>query len=244
MVSLVRPIKKVGCTLLPLDSFRGQFVRRVARRASYDPVWMVLERFGRAHRDVVFVQIGSHNGEAGDPLARFLDRSPAWRGVMVEPIPEHFAALTRRRGLNERFQLVRAAITDHDGSVEMTTVEVLPGMHPSAGQLSSLHLDVILKHELAIPELKENLKTVSVPAMTFDSLTRGLDRIDLIHTDTEGHDAAILDQIDLERWAPKVVMFEHKHLGITDNRRTRERLAARGYRLVSNESDTIAVRDT
>ena len=40
----------------------------------------------------MFVQIGSHNGIDGDPLARWIDSNPWWRGIMVEPVPEQFEA--------------------------------------------------------------------------------------------------------------------------------------------------------
>ena len=125
--------KSVASTVLPLATRRGQLARRVTRRASYDPVWVVLDRFGRTHPDVVFVQIGSHNGYDSDPLARFVDRHEAWRGVMVEPMPEHFEALTQRRGDDPRLRLVQAAITDHEGTVEMVTVETTPGDAPMGG---------------------------------------------------------------------------------------------------------------
>src|SRR5215213_11033483 len=145
MARAVKFMNDIASAALPVDSFRGQIARRIVGRPSYDPVWIALEKFASRHHDVVFVQIGSHNGRANDPLARFLDRYPGWRGLMVEPIPAHFAALSKHRGSDARFELVRTAITDCDGSVEMTTVDVAPGMHPCAGQLSSLHLDVVLK---------------------------------------------------------------------------------------------------
>jgi len=50
---------------------------------------------------------------------------------------------------------------------------------------------------------------ISVPAITFSELVDDLDDIDLVHFDTEGHDGEVLDQIDLDRWHPDIIMFEH-----------------------------------
>jgi hypothetical protein len=81
-----------------------------------------------------------------------------------------------------------------------------------------------------------------VPALTFATLVEGLDRIDVLHIDTEGHDAKILAQVDLARWRPAVIMFESVHLEASERAACESRLRAAGYSLVANEFDTVAVR--
>ena len=81
----------------------------------------------------------------------------------------------------------------------------------------------------SIPTLSEHLRTVIVPAMTFDTLAEGLERIDLLHLDTEGHDGAILAQVDLDRWSPGIIVYEHKHLALDMAAETSERLRRAGY---------------
>jgi hypothetical protein len=61
----------------------------------------------------------------------------------------------------------------------------------------------------------------------------------VLHIDTEGHDAAILDQVELP--GPTVVMYESDHLEVDDRVRCEERLRAAGYEVTSDAHDTIGV---
>jgi FkbM family methyltransferase len=124
---------------------------------------------------------------------------------------------------------VRAAITDHDGSVDLHV--------PAHNALrSSLDLE-----ELA--DVEGPIECVTVQAMTFATLIDGMERIDVLHVDAEGHDAVILEQVDLETVRPAVILYESERLSMADQERTTSRLRGAGYRVTSNEFDTIAVRD-
>jgi FkbM family methyltransferase len=197
-----------------------------------DPI-TVWPYYAARHEDVMFVQIGSHNGVDGDPLTRWIDRNPRWRGIMVEPVPEQFKALRKLRGDDPRIRLVRAAITDYDGTVDMTVVDG----SAADSMLSSIHLDIVRKNGARASQTRQ----LSVPALTFRSLIEGAPPIDVLHIDTEGHDAVILDQVDLVRVRPTVVMFESMHLSAEDRKRCETRLTEAGYRLVSNRFDTLGI---
>jgi FkbM family methyltransferase len=215
--------------LFPAWTRRGILIRRLVRKPVLygpDTIW---QHFAARHPDVVFVQIGSGNGETGDPLFHWINRYPSWRGTMVEPAPRGFARLVERRGGDPRFRLVRAAITDHDGSVEL---------HIPANKPLRSSLDV---GELV--DVEGPIESTTVPAMTFATLTDGMERIDLLHIDAEGHDAVILDQVDLETVRPAVIMYESERLSTADQERTTSRLRAAGYRVTSDDFDTIGVRD-
>ncbi len=43
----------------------------------------------------------------------------------------------------------------------------------------------------------------------------GTDCVDAVYIDTEGHDARVLAQLDLPRFRPKAVLYEHKQLSTT-----------------------------
>jgi FkbM family methyltransferase len=228
---------------LPRNSRRGRVARRVRERLRRDDARLAFRRYADRHPDVVFVQIGSHNGNDNDPLARYIEKHRGWRGILVEPIPHQFAALQARRGDDPRLRLVRAAITDHDGEVDMTVVDTDDSTPHWLSQLSSIDSDVIVRHSYLVPGgLQDRLRTVRVPAMTFATLVEGLDRIDVLHIDTEGHDAKILAQVDFARWRPAIVMFESVHLEAGERARCEARLRSFGYDLVSNEFDTVATR--
>src|SRR5205814_2041030 len=107
-----------------------------------------------------------------------------------------------------RFQLVQAAVTDHDGTVTMYVARPEDGRVQT--QLSSIHRDVILRHDIS------GVDPVEVPAIRLDRVLCLLDRVDLLYLDTEGHDAAILAQLDLSRVRPDVVVYESMHLAVDE----------------------------
>jgi hypothetical protein len=81
-----------------------------------------------------------------------------------------------------------------------------------------------------------------VPAVTFASLTRDIAEIDVLHIDAEGHDAAILAQVDLDRWAMRAVMIEDEHLDESSRHACWDRLRSHGFVVRSNGQDTLALR--
>jgi FkbM family methyltransferase len=193
-------------------------------------------RWASQHDHVFFVQIGSNDGVSGDPLARFIDTKPGWRGVFVEPEPSNFAKLAERRP-DPRFKKVRAAITEHDGS---TTLHVVDSADPRAAQLATLDAGIAASHHVNLPDFA--MRPIEVPALTFATLTRDLDEMDVLHIDAEGHDATILAQVDFDRWALPVVLFEHAHLAALARESCATRLREHGYKLWSNDWDTLAMR--
>jgi FkbM family methyltransferase len=147
---------------------------------------------------------------------------------MVEPMPRPVAELAARYGDDHRFSLVQAAVTDPDGTVDMHVVA-------GASLMSSVHAQVLVDGGV------ESFTTVSVPAVTYATLTAQLGHVDVLHIDAEGHDALILDQVELDD-GPAVTMYESDHLVPTDRDRSEARLRAAGYHVCSNVHDTIAVR--
>lgn len=235
--------------LLPLGSTRGELARKIfpsANRRRTRQLRKRLRQWANGHQDATVVQIGSHDGRTGDPLAELIDSHPDWRVVFVEPMPVQFAALKAHRGGQERFTLVQAAVTDHDGEVTMTTLDATGLMPKWADQLTSIDRKTVLKHKNDVPGLEAAIREVTVPAISFATLIKSapFQRIDLLHIDAEGHDAVILDQVNLEQAPPDVVLFESKHLHPDDRHRCESRLTDAGYRLFADRSDTLALRPT
>ncbi|MCW3008180.1 MAG: hypothetical protein JWP17_2806 [Solirubrobacterales bacterium] len=226
--------------------------RRLTRRGPPSPSGAdaVLSAFAQANaaRPVTFVQIGSNDGVTGDPLRSLADHHE-WSGVLVEPVPYVFERLRRARGDNPRLALENAAIADHDGTApffhldEQAFDEALPNWYD---QLGSFSLPTLLSHEDEIPGLRKRLRTREVSCMTFDSLCakHGLGRVDLVHVDAEGYDWEVLRRLDLDRYRPAVVLYEHCHLSCDDRAAAHAFLETRGLRWHEDERDTICVRET
>jgi FkbM family methyltransferase len=220
--------------IAPIGSRRRAVLRRLALKGpAYDQVTPRWNRWAKRHPDVFFVQIGSNDGFTGlDPLQAHIDSHTGWRGIMVEPIPETYARLCGRR-TDPRFRLVQAALTDHDGTV---TMNVFDDDEVDCTVLATI------EPQVASGYTQFRSTSVEVPALTFASLTKDVDDIDVLHIDTEGHDAKILAQVDFDAWTLSAVLFEHHHLEPDERRLTTERLEKHGYRLWWNGWDTLGLR--
>ena len=214
---------------------RCRLLRRLLRRR--------IDGWAATRRNVVLVQIGSHDGVSNDPFSDHLDAHADWQAVLVEPIPLHFESLKRRRP-DGRFTLVQAAITDHDGQVDMTMVTRKAGMPEWVDQINSIDPEHVLKHATTVDGLKDAMTSVKVAALTFDSLldSCGVEAFDALHIDTEGHDAVILASVDFARFKPALVMYEHRHLSQSARIASNRILTDAGYRLHRSCMDTLALR--
>ena len=66
-----------------------------------------------------------------------------------------------------------------------------------------------------------------LPSLTLEQLFKKHEvrHIDVLYLDTEGHDWVILSQLDLTRYAPNVIIYEHVHLNEQERQRAEARLA-------------------
>ena len=205
-----------------------------------------LDAFDRCRASVFFVQVGSNDGEHDDPLRPFVQAS-AWSGVMVEPVPYVFDRLRRNYAHRADLSLVNVAVSNHDGSSSFyflaESSEPLPEWYDQVG---SFTLDTILDDwsEKMIPDLRDRIRSITVPCVTFESLCEqnAVTHIDVIHIDAEGHDYEIIKGVDLNRYRPAVVLYEHKHLGDTRRAACRELLQGHGYLTAEIGYDTLCVR--
>ncbi len=220
---------------------------KLPRPSPTEPIARVIFEFARAYPDATFVQVGANDGVEMDPL-RAEVKSRRWRGIMVEPVPYVFSALRENYGQNPRIALENAAITDTDGSRELFYLaEADPGapdLPDWYDNLGTFHREVIVKHRPAIPDFDERLRTREVPCLTFRSLCRkhGLDSLDLIQIDTEGHDFEILKLVDLDSLRPRIVMYEHLHLDETARTDCSSYMRQHGYEEVADAVNTLCLR--
>src|SRR6266446_2198869 len=85
----------------------------------------------------------------------------------------------------------------------------------------------------------------SIESISFHSLVARykVPRIDLIVIDTEGYDLEILRQLDLLRFKPDLIVYEHKHLNELERTIAADLLIANGYSVQSTAwANTVALR--
>jgi FkbM family methyltransferase len=238
---------------------RGRLTHSVRLKSLlYRLLWLLPERFRRTDsvrdalkaiaarrgRSVRFVNIGANDGLAGDPLREFII-TRGWTGILVEPVPFVFARLAiAYRGRKGVF-CENAAISEENGTKLFWHVrrnEVLP---PGYDQVGSFDKEQVLKHEQGLfPGLGAFLESIPVPTLTVDRLIEkhGFGGVDVVLIDTEGYDARIVNGIDLARLSPDLIVYENAHVPPDENRACEDRLRAAGYRVSSENGNTLAMK--
>jgi FkbM family methyltransferase len=193
--------------------------------------------------ELFFVQIGAFDGQTNDPIHELVERH-GWRGVLAEPQRRYFEALERTYAGNHRVTLRNVALARESGVRPFYRVREDPGAPPWVPQLASFDRDTILAHEFAYPRLRQLIVEDEVQTLSLEDLLADTDvaRVDVFQIDAEGYDAEIVKMIDLARWRPAIVHFEHDHLSPADHESAMRYLADAGYGLYVKRFDTLAYR--
>jgi FkbM family methyltransferase len=207
----------------------------------------ILQAFADANPTASFVEIGSNDGEQHDHLRPFI-LAHSWSGVMVEPVPYVFERLRQNYRGVAGVALENAAIGDRDGDLPFYYLvdapeqerRALPDWYDGIGSFSRA---AVMSHAPQIPDIAERVVEARVPTLTFESLClrHGIESVDLLVIDTEGYDYEILKSIDLERWQPQLVLYEHFHLSAETRRDCRALLGDSGYDTMEEGFDTICL---
>jgi len=182
-----------------------------------NPARLILKSI-RGIRSPVFVQIGSNDGNSNDPIFQMLHSNPAWSALLVEPIPELFERLKENYGNRPNTTFVNVAIANGTASellfyyLKAAAKTELPELPPWYDQVGSFNRDHVLKH--FGPEVEPFVVSSTFPTLSLSRLleSNGISTLDVLHIDAEGYDWEILSQLDLEKYKPRVILFEHAHL--------------------------------
>ncbi|WP_439576674.1 FkbM family methyltransferase [Elioraea sp.] len=190
-----------------------------------------------------FLGIGANDGVTHDPLYPFI-RAFNWPGVMVEPIPEAFAALTRNYETLPHVTLVNAAVGPSDGMGTIYSVAASDKEVERISLHSSFDRAVLLKARSWYPDIEQRIVARDVPVLSFVSVLAHARRqtVDVLKIDTEGYDLEILRMVDLATLAPSIVMAEHANLSRADKVAMAELLLGHGYRVAMTSLDMLAYR--
>lgn len=160
------------------------------------------------------IQIGSHVGNTcNDPIFNIIDNDT--KLILVEPVPFLFEQL--KNNYNKKFEnnhniiFINKAVSNFVGEIEMTIPSEKNDFSKFpywASQLASVNNDHALGHIADLLVEKINVETTTINEIVKEY---NIKQIDLLHTDTEGHDYTILMNYNFEI-KPKQIMFEHKHM--------------------------------
>ena len=212
-------------TISPRDVVAGVF-RAVLGPTQYEELRVAAATVPR--RKGVMVDVGAHHGTS---LARFVARG--WVVHAFEPDPANRAVLESRYGSNRRVIIDPRAVSDASNQrVELFTSDISTGIsglvpfHPS-------HVATAV------------VTTVTLADYLFD---RGVNHIDLLKTDLEGHDLKALDGLDWSRWHPTAVVCEFEDRKTKPQGYTHDVLANflvnRGYSVLVSEWEPVVAYGT
>jgi FkbM family methyltransferase len=188
-----------------------------------------------------FVQIGANDGVRFDGLYGYVTNHPC-SGIVVEPLPDMFERLRMNYADYPHIVPVNKAVHATARSLSLFRVAA-SAMHRYEGWASGI-ASFDSNHLLDLGVAPADIAAQSVdclPLMELLEQTQMLDA-DLLQTDTEGYDSAVLEMIDFTRFKPRLIRFEHKTMSAAERQAHAERFRRNGYRTVVEGTDTIAWR--
>lgn len=174
-----------------------------------------------------FVEIGAANFDTLLPLAQM-----GWSGIVVEPVPRLYEECKRMFSSYD-VTVVQAAVSDYNGEIDFAVArDDGSWLSGCSHVVSNNHLGYKLS---ANPDRVNDFdERISVPCVTLDTLLQGVESVDFMKVDTEGHENNIFNSYSF-RIKPLVVKIEHKHI---DDKLLVRNLESNGY-LVWTEKDDI-----
>jgi FkbM family methyltransferase len=193
--------------------------------------------------DFFFVQIGACDGRMDDPLYGWVN-AYGLRGLLVEPQPRLYSELLETYRDAKGLEFRQVAVGEREEKRTLYTIAAGPGVPRWAAMLASFERDVLLSHREFLPEVDELLREEEVQSVALNDLLAEAptDHIDLLQIDVEGYDSELIRILDLERFRPSIIHFEHEHLSRAQHEASVTRLIEHGYLVGLEEHDTLAYR--
>ena len=127
-------------------------------------------------KEIFFVQLGANDGVTADPLYKFVNEY-AWRGVLLEPLPDVFETLKKNYRQSDRLKFLNAAISNEDGFRTLYTVRMENGVAEHATALSSFNRSVISQQVRWVPDIKERIEERQVRCISFETLLQEIGEV-------------------------------------------------------------------
>jgi FkbM family methyltransferase len=196
-------------------------------------------------RGATFIQVGSGDGVSGDPIHSLILQY-RWTGVLIEPVSYVFQRLIQNYSDCPGLEFENCAIAETAGKRDFWFLRESPSMHLPFwyDQIGTLRREILMKHVLESPLLKELLLRETVPCKSLRDILflHPQNPLDLLIIDVEGHDHEILKQVDGTDVNPRLVVFERKHLTSDEIQDSRTHLTGLGYQVFDCENDTLGVK--
>lgn len=189
-----------------------------------------------------FVQVGAFDGIRFDSLFDFVKARMA-KGMVIEPIQEHFDKLTRNYSYNKEILALNLAI--HSTSSKITLYRVNPEYASKlpdwAAGISSQdplhHLKTNIPSEMIVSE-----QVSALPLMEVVRQYYRYKHINLFQIDTEGYDYEILRTFDFALFSPDIIKLEYINLAVESVNNCIKLLKLNNYYCLYEQSDLIGIK--
>ncbi len=203
---------------------------------------LAIERVCRKNEKFFFVQVGANDGVRHDPI-RHLVLKYRLKGLLVEPLPDFYAALQANYADLPQLQFANVAIGAENGVLRLLRFRADAPLHDDLHGVATLDEARIRKFARK-NKLEHYLEEVEVPCITPAQLLRqhAVKRIDLLQIDVEGHEFEILRGFIDAGILPTIVNLEFLHLTPDERIATQRLLVQEGYSYVYTGIDLLAMR--
>ena len=149
----------------------------------------------------VFVEVGAYDGISFSNTYHLA--VSGWRGIYCEPVKEYAEQCIKNHLRHPAISVIQVAISDRDYStLLMDTAGVFSTSNPIAKKYF-LEQDFSRHHF-------NGSKKLAVPTLTLSTLIKkyGLDRIDILVVDVEGHELSVLNGLSIAQNKPSIIIIE------------------------------------
>jgi len=175
-----------------------------------------LHFLGKNRIETNILQIGANDGHLYDDIRAYISMYE-WGGVFIEPIPEYFEKLKDNCKHSNNHIFENCAISNYDGSMEMLYISLKDveenDLHPGYQGMACFlpARNGFGSDYLRDKEVKNKYgKFINIPVLTLDSVIKkhNINKIDLLISDTEGHEHVVFNQFDFSKFRPKAIHLE------------------------------------
>ena len=173
-----------------------------------------------------------------------------WSGIFIEPVRFIFQRLKKNYHNEKRFIFENVAIGNKKGRMKFYYVSEdakaklgndLPFWYDQLGSFSKDYIMNHLHEKVGPYVVEEEIECVTLSELLERHCVQ---KIDLLHIDTEGFDYKVLLQMNFERYKPMVVLYEHTHLAVDEIEKAKLLLTRSGYNCNEYGGDTLAIFKT
>ena len=168
-----------------------------------------------------FVEVGANDPTNHGSQSWHLEATLNWSGILIEPIPELAEKCRKTRPKAQTYECVCV-----DDSAPMSLTLFIPYDRFSHDEI---HSRSAIGKNIDGSTFSQH-KEIEVQTRTLNSILEeeNVESIDLLSIDVEGAELEVLLGVDLNKYKPKLILLEDKHLYLDKHRY----LKNKGYKLV------------